>query len=70
LSALLAANLVGAVEVIAVDSNPDKFEVGSRLGRLEQSGPGKSDIGMPSFVGPIKVGPKKKLGPLKIRYAM
>ena len=42
LSALLAANLVGAVEVIAVDSNPDKFEVGSRLGRLEQSGPGRT----------------------------
>jgi len=32
LSALLAANLAGAVEVIAVDSNPDKLEVASRLG--------------------------------------
>ena len=32
LSALLAANLVGAVEVIAIDSNPDKLQVASRLG--------------------------------------
>jgi alcohol dehydrogenase len=41
LSALLAANLAGAVEVIAVDSNPDKLEVASRLGatRTVRAGP-------------------------------
>jgi alcohol dehydrogenase len=41
LSAVLAANLAGAVEVIAVDSNPDKLEVASRLGatRTVRAGP-------------------------------
>ena len=41
LSALLAANLAGAVEVIAVDSNPDKLEAASRLGatRTVRAGP-------------------------------
>jgi alcohol dehydrogenase len=32
LSALLAANLVGAAEIIAVDTNPSKLEVASHLG--------------------------------------
>src|ERR1700758_1063319 len=32
LSALLAANLVGAAEIVAVDTNPQKLEVASRLG--------------------------------------
>jgi alcohol dehydrogenase len=41
LSALLAANMAGALEVIAVDSNPDKLEVASRLGatRTVRAGP-------------------------------
>src|ERR1700751_4917885 len=41
LSALLAANLAGAVEVIAVDNNPDKLQVASRLGatRTVRAGP-------------------------------
>ena len=41
LSALLAATLAGAVEVIAVDSNPEKLEVASRLGatRTVRAGP-------------------------------
>src|ERR1700756_601438 len=32
LSALLAANLVGAAEIVAVDTNPQKLEVALRLG--------------------------------------
>jgi Zn-dependent alcohol dehydrogenase len=32
LSALLAANLVGAAEIVAIDTNPQKLEVASRLG--------------------------------------
>jgi alcohol dehydrogenase len=32
LSALLAANLVGAAEIVAVDTNPQKLEFASRLG--------------------------------------
>ena len=41
LSALLAANLAGGAEIIAVDTNPDKLEVASRLGatRTVKSGP-------------------------------
>jgi alcohol dehydrogenase len=41
LSALLAANLVGAAEIIAVDTLPDKLEVASRLGatRMVKAGP-------------------------------
>jgi alcohol dehydrogenase len=41
LSALLGANLVGAAEVIAVDSKPEKLEIATRLGatRTVKAGP-------------------------------
>jgi alcohol dehydrogenase len=41
LSSLLAANLVGAAEIVAVDTNPQKLEVASRLGatRMVKVGP-------------------------------
>jgi alcohol dehydrogenase len=41
LSALLGANAVGAAEIIAVDANPQKLEVASRLGATKtvQAGP-------------------------------